>query len=228
MRYHVFVDFDGTISSVDTTDLLLDRFAGSEWHDIEDEWARGEIGSRECLVRQIDLIRATPAALDAAIDEIAIDPEFPEFVRVCKANGVAMTIVSDGLDRSVNRVLRRAGVTLPAFANRLEWLGGERWKLTFPHARDDCSALSGNCKCEFLKSSARPMRIMIGDGRSDFCAAGRADLTFAKDTLLERCRNDGLHHIPFKGFAEVTEHFATWLRHQTPPQEALQARAGDK
>ena len=35
------------------------------------------IGSRECLVRQIDLVRATPAQLDDFIEHIEIDPGFP-------------------------------------------------------------------------------------------------------------------------------------------------------
>ena len=64
MNHHVFVDFDGTIAPVDTTDLLLERFADPAWHRIEEEWKAGRIGSRECLVRQIDLVRASPEELD--------------------------------------------------------------------------------------------------------------------------------------------------------------------
>ena len=61
VKCRVLVDFDGTIAPIDTTDLLLERFAAPAWHDIEDDWKAGRIGSRECLVRQIDLVRATPA-----------------------------------------------------------------------------------------------------------------------------------------------------------------------
>src|SRR5262245_12565255 len=59
VKCHVFVDFDGTIASLDTTDLLLERFAAPQWRQIEEDWKAGLIGSRECLVRQIDLVRAT-------------------------------------------------------------------------------------------------------------------------------------------------------------------------
>jgi 2-hydroxy-3-keto-5-methylthiopentenyl-1-phosphate phosphatase len=65
VKCRVLVDFDGTIAPTDTTDLLLERFAEPEWHSIEDDWKAGRIGSRECLVRQIDLVRATPTEMDS-------------------------------------------------------------------------------------------------------------------------------------------------------------------
>jgi 2-hydroxy-3-keto-5-methylthiopentenyl-1-phosphate phosphatase len=64
MKCRVLVDFDGTIASVDTTDLLLERFAAPDWRQIEDDWKAGHIGSRECLVRQIDLVQASRLMAD--------------------------------------------------------------------------------------------------------------------------------------------------------------------
>ena len=57
---HVFVDFDGTIVPCDATDFLFERFALPEWRDVERDWQAGKIGSRECMTRQVDLLRATP------------------------------------------------------------------------------------------------------------------------------------------------------------------------
>lgn len=105
MKCHVFVDFDGTIAPSDTTDLLLQQFADPRWQDIEEEWKAGRIGSRECLVRQIDLVRATPAEVDTFLQDIEIDPGFPEFVALCQDEGHDVTVVSDGLDRAVQTVL---------------------------------------------------------------------------------------------------------------------------
>jgi 2-hydroxy-3-keto-5-methylthiopentenyl-1-phosphate phosphatase len=121
VKGHVFVDFDGTIASLDTTDLLLERFAAPEWRQIEDDWKAGLIGSRECLVRQIDLVRATRADLDDFIAHIEIDPGFPAFVELCREQGHDVTIVSDGLDRTVEAVLKRHDLDLPFYANHLEW-----------------------------------------------------------------------------------------------------------
>lgn len=215
MKCHVFVDFDGTIAPSDTTDLLLQQFADPRWQDIEEEWKAGRIGSRECLVRQIDLVRATPAEVDTFLQDIEIDPGFPEFVALCQDEGHDVTVVSDGLDRAVQTVLSRGGIDLPYFANHLEWLGGKRWRLGFPYARSDCRSLSGNCKCRFAEAAVGMVRIVVGDGRSDFCVAERADLVLAKGALAEHCRAGDLPYFGFQSFAEATGLLARWVEEST-------------
>jgi len=211
LKFHIFVDVDGTIATVDTTDRLLTRFADPAWLDIETEWRTGKIGSRACMARQIDLIRATPDELDAFINEIEIDPAFPAFVRFCRKQGYEVTIVSDGIDRTIDRVLARAGLNLPFRANCLEWLGSDRWRLGFPYSRESCPAGAGHCKCGSLEDAASVVRIVIGDGRSDFCMAEKADLVLAKGVLAEHCRSVGLHHLPFDDFTTATALLIEWL-----------------
>jgi 2-hydroxy-3-keto-5-methylthiopentenyl-1-phosphate phosphatase len=77
----VFVDFDGTISLEDTTDVILERFADPEWRKVESEWLAGVIGSRECLARQIDLVRATPEELDSVGRMCRLTRTFPSWSR---------------------------------------------------------------------------------------------------------------------------------------------------
>jgi 2,3-diketo-5-methylthio-1-phosphopentane phosphatase len=211
MKCRVLLDFDGTISETDTTDLLLERFADPAWHAIEEEWKAGRIGSRECMVRQIDLVRATPAEMDAFIGTIRIDPWFPEFVRRFRRLGHNLIVVSDGLDRTIRTVLDRADINLPYFANHLQWRGGDRWRLTFPHAKGTCATLAGNCKCSFAEGEPRVLTIMVGDGRSDFCVAGRADLVLARGSLLTHARTNDLPHCGFDSFEEATALLARWL-----------------
>ena len=214
MNCHVFVDFDGTIVPDDATNQLLEQFASSAWLEIEEEWQTGKIGSRECMERQIDLVRARPEELDAFLAGVKIDPDFPEFVRICKSNGARVTVVSDGLDRSVRTVLKAANLDLPFFANRLEWLGDDRWRLAFPHAKDDCSALMGNCKCAVARGPASTVRIMIGDGRSDFCISSSAHFVLAKSRLLEHCRTNDLPHMAFQSFKDAKRIISQWFAQQ--------------
>ncbi|MDX2159441.1 MAG: HAD-IB family phosphatase [Hyphomicrobiaceae bacterium] len=211
VKCRVLVDFDGTIATVDTTDLLLERFAEPAWQDIELLWKDGRIGSRECMLRQIDLVRATPAELDAFVAGIDIDPAFPEFAELCLGEGMDVTVVSDGLDRTVGAVLARHGLSLPYYANHLAHAGGDRWRLGFPYARSDCSSLAGNCKCRFAEAPAGTIRIVVGDGRSDFCVAGEADLVLAKGSLARHCEATGLAHFPIQSFAEATPLLRAWL-----------------
>jgi 2,3-diketo-5-methylthio-1-phosphopentane phosphatase len=210
-RVRVYVDFDGTISLEDTTDVILERFADPSWQKIEAEWLAGRIGSRECLARQIDLIRATPEQIDSICSEVPLDPHFSELVALCRSQDIAISVISDGLDRVVSKMLTLAGVNVPVLANRFEWLGGKRWRLAFPYGRSDCQAQAGNCKCLALNEHAESLRILIGDGRSDFCAAETADLVVAKGALIEHCQANGLPYTVFGNFAGATTLLADWL-----------------
>lgn len=214
---HVFVDFDGTIVPSDATDQLLTRFADPSWLDIEADWKAGRIGSRECMTRQVDLIRATPEDYDAFVSEVAVDPAFPSFVAMCRSRNIAVTVVSDGLDRTIAAVLGKAGLDVPYYANRLEHLGDRRWRLGFPYARSTCRTLSGNCKCQFPDAASEAVHVMIGDGRSDFCIAGRVDIVLAKGALADHCREQSIAHHAIGDFRDVNALFEGWLDAGSPP-----------
>lgn len=199
----VLIDFDGTITLEDTTDLILERFADPLWRQVEEAWTAGSIGSRECLSRQIDLVRASQADLEQLADEVAIDPGFCDFVAAGKELGLRMTVGSDGFDPIISRVLARVGVNLPVVSNRLVKSEGDRWRAEFPHFLDQCQSQSGNCKCA-LFGSAGSQLILIGDGRSDFCPAAQATLVLAKKSLAAYCRTSAIDHIEIEGFVDAT------------------------
>ena len=204
MQWQAIVDFDGTISIEDTTDRILGRFAAPGWEAIEAEWVAGRIGSRECMERQIALLRVSPDVLDTFVESFEIDWGFAFFVRVCQRHAIPVTVVSDGLDRTIHSVLRRAGLAgLPVIANHLEPMGGDRWRLTAPHAARDGSCVSGTCKCNVAQSGGRVATLLVGDGRSDFCIAERADLVFAKSGLVAHCVQAGVEHHAFSQLAEA-------------------------
>jgi 2,3-diketo-5-methylthio-1-phosphopentane phosphatase len=207
----VYVDFDGTIAAGEPTDALFDRFADSSWRQIEEEWQQGRLSSRACMSQQVELMRAEPAAIDEFLRTIEIDPHFPKFVQLCRAFGGRVVIVSDGLDRVVRTVMRRAGWDLPFSANRLKWMGGDRWKLEFPHARKDCRAAMGNCKCGHRRTHTSSPAILVGDGRSDFCLAEHVHLVLAKGRLADHCRENSLPYVQFHNFADATQVLHAWL-----------------
>jgi 2-hydroxy-3-keto-5-methylthiopentenyl-1-phosphate phosphatase len=227
MVWRVFVDFDGTITLDDTTDLILQQFAGPEWQRLELDWQNGLIGSRECMALQVELIRASEAAFDAFVGQLPIDPSFPRFVEECRHRGLPIAIVSDGLDRVIHAVSHRHGFAqLEVFANQLSYIGNDRWRLSFPHARQSCRSLSGTCKCALARDAGgdrlreRDLALLIGDGRSDFCAALDVDFVLAKKQLLAHCRDHAIAHLAFGTFAEA----ARLLAGLTEPVSPLPGR----
>ena len=214
MDWRVLCDFDGTIALEDVTDSILERFALDGWQDIETQWKNGLIGSRECMAKQVALIRATKLELDDHLDAVAIDPAFPKFAAFCQSADVPLFVVSDGLDYAIRRVLSRYGVDdLPILANRLETSGPRQYRLAFPHANVTCANASGTCKCKIAETqtSGQALSLLIGDGASDMCAAGTVDLVFAKDKLLAHCRDNGLPFVAFRDFIEARDLLETLL-----------------
>ncbi|MGE0627122.1 MAG: MtnX-like HAD-IB family phosphatase [Hyphomicrobiaceae bacterium] len=234
MNCRVYVDFDGTIVPSDATDTIFERFAAPSWRDVEREWQAGKIGSRECITRQVSMLRAGRSELLASLDPIQIDPDFPEFMRTFSAAGIGITIVSDGFDLVIETLLQRYGLDVPHFANHLEPDADGRWRVSFPFAHAECISLSGHCKCSRTESHPAALKVVIGDGRSDYCIAGRADLVLAKATLLDLCRVSGTPCVPFASFADASSKLADWLAGRLRPERTAagqgsrgQGRGGD-
>ncbi len=214
-RLKVFSDFDGTIARVDVTDRVLERLATPEWEQVEASWRAGEIDAATCMRRQIALIDATRDALDACLDEVEIDPDFPEFVRFCAASAIPLQIVSDGVDYFARRILRRYRLDhLRVSANRL--IESRGFSLRHPWQQPDCRARSGVCKCAIVAGKSDvpsdDFTVYVGDGRSDRCVSERVDLLFAKHELATYCRTIGASYVAFAGFADVQRTLSQFLQ----------------
>ena len=204
--WSILCDFDNTISVLDVTDTLLEAFGKPEWREIEAEWLAGRIGSRVCMQQQIACLDVSRQALDEAIDAIGVDEAFAAFVDTVCTHGWEVFIVSDGLDYAIERILRRHHLpALPFYANRLRQTGERTWKLDSPYVDKACCLDSGTCKCAFARRARAVGNkvLMIGDGRSDFCVAGSADLVFAKGSLITHCFDKCLPHVPISGFDDA-------------------------
>jgi 2,3-diketo-5-methylthio-1-phosphopentane phosphatase len=205
-KWNILCDFDGTIAIEDATDSLLDRFAHPDWLKLEREWREGRIGSAVCMAGQVALLDASRDVIDAHLATLRIDPAFPAFVDAVIEAGLVLRVVSDGLDYAIKAILRRYGLAgLPVQANRLVQTGPRSWKLETPFADANCRIASGHCKCVgAVRAHNKDRRVLlVGDGASDFCAAGEADFVFAKHRLIEHCRHADIPHVSIVGFADA-------------------------
>lgn len=207
----VLCDFDGTISSNDVTDALLEKFASPEWEEIETAWREGLINSRECMTEQYALVKATEDELNNFLDTVEIDPHFKDFTKFCGKSGYSLVIVSDGFDYYIERVLRNRGLAgIEVFSNHLEFKDGEI-KTEFPHTSDECDAC-GNCKTSIFHRFKTPENkvVYVGDGWSDRCIAHESDVIFAKHKLIDYCHERGLAYTPYSTFADILAEMREW------------------
>ena len=209
-----FIDFDGTITTRDVVDAILERFASAEWRAVEEEWAAGKIGSRECLSRQMALVQVSQSELKRLLKEIQVDKDFASFLKRAAEFSVPVAIVSDGFDFVIREVLaqhfKRSPAlveNLPVFSNRLIWVNG-RLQVAFSEG-PACAHGCANCKPRVIDSlrASGDATVFVGDGLSDRFAAKVSDLTFAKGKLLKFCKEHKIRHKSYESFREIEE----WL-----------------
>ena len=116
-------------------------------------------------------------------------------------------ILSDGYDFNIKTVLTRHGIIDAQFyANSLVFEDGFRMKCNYanPSCRD-----CGSCKTVLMEKlkEAGSQSVYIGDGYSDTCPAGNADLVFAKDKLYRYCREHGIDAVHFHNFRDIMSYF---------------------
>jgi 2-hydroxy-3-keto-5-methylthiopentenyl-1-phosphate phosphatase len=194
----VVIDFDGTICPQDVSEEILTEFALPEWWEIDLEFQRGEIGSRECLVRQGALLSGSrEAMLEFALDRFALEPSFVPFVHWTRANGIDVVVASDGFGFYVEPMLRAAGIEdVAVHTNETANADGRSPTFSFPNRHPICVGC-GTCKMlVVLQSRERSGPVaFVGEGHSDRYGALYADLVFAKKHLVDICMRDV---IPFR------------------------------
>jgi 2-hydroxy-3-keto-5-methylthiopentenyl-1-phosphate phosphatase len=192
------IDFDGTICPQDVSEAILAEFATPEWWEIDLEFQRGEIGSRECLVRQGSLLSGTKEAmLEFALDRFSLEPSFRGFADWARTAGIEVVVASDGFGFYVKPMLRAAGVEgVAVVTNETALRNGQSPGFSFPNAHPVCVGC-GTCKMlVVLRSRERLGPVaFVGEGHSDRYGALYSDLVFAKKHLVDLCMRDG---IPFR------------------------------
>ena len=211
---HFFLDFDGTIAAADVVDTVLERFADKEWKNVEKEWQEGRIGSRECLSRQVRLIKATPEEIRDEVSKVKLDPYFLSFLKTAEELGVLVTIVSDGFDVFIEQVLKNNLTETPALIKAVPIYSNKFRKTASGFeagfaTETPCPHGCANCKALLIKkmTSHDDHVFFVGDGLSDRYAAQQSHLTFAKGKLLEFCKEQNIDHIAYNDFKKVQE----WL-----------------
>ena len=202
----IFCDFDGTITKEDTIGAFLNRFADNRWLEIEKQWKDGEIGSRDCMKQQLELVRTlSQKELNEFFDSLEIDETFIDFYNETQKRKIPFTIVSDGFDYFIYNVLRKYKLEdIKVFTNKLEIKNGK-----FIPVYDDkykaCKRKSGVCKCKVVEHETLKgfQTVYIGDGLSDACVSGKINKIYAKEYLARYLSSNNIPYIEFNTFNDI-------------------------
>jgi HAD superfamily phosphoserine phosphatase-like hydrolase len=199
----VFVDFDGTITDVDTFSAVGRRALGAErWDALDSALVDGRMTLRSALAQQAAAVRLSRAEALAFLEQHAqVDPTFGSFVERVRAQDWTIRIVSCGIATLIEHALAQAGLALEVYANEVDF-AESGWTMTFADDSDN-----GHDKARHVRDAlgAGLRTVYIGDGISDFEAIRLADVRFVKaqSELEAYCRAEGIDCTPFVAFRDV-------------------------
>lgn len=205
----VFFDFDNTITMFDLLDDIIKHFSiNRDWVAMDEAWRRGEIGSGECLARQLRNVRVNKSVLLQYLSWIKIDPDFHKLFALLRREGIKPVILSDNFTVIIRAVLENNGIKdAKIYANSLRFRR-DRLVPSFPHANTHCIRCAHCKKKNLQKKEVKDKIIMyIGDGISDICPAECSDIVFAKGNLLKHFRKTKRLCLGFVNLEDIYNHF---------------------
>jgi 2,3-diketo-5-methylthio-1-phosphopentane phosphatase len=212
----VLCDFDGTITTIDTAEFILARFAQGNWRLFERQFENGKITLEECLTRQFSLVRASEKQiLEELKGVVTFRLDFRKLAECCKENHIPLIIVSAGLDFVIQHFLKlnHCQDLVEVYAAKTAF-SANGIRFTFPTL---FYKSSDNFKHDIVKhyeSQGRKV-VYIGDGLADYNPAKDANYSFAIEgsKLARLCKSHGIPCKNITDFHKVIEAVCKILPH---------------
>lgn len=210
-KIKIYSDFDGTITNGDVWDTWIrlgNHFIKDKekWSQVIRDFEAQKIGARECYHRELELMEGFNLdEFNRIIDTQPLDSGFLEFLKFCTEQDIPFTILSEGMDYYIERILLNNNLVLPYYANRLLIADDKKSiALDFPYSDSECTKC-GCCKRNLLMNMTGDdeISILIGDGYSDTCVAHYADIVFAKKALASYCWKNNITYFDYVTFNDI-------------------------
>jgi 2-hydroxy-3-keto-5-methylthiopentenyl-1-phosphate phosphatase len=218
MGLKAFVDFDRTITRHDVGNALFRTFGGPCCETMARAYRDGTITAVERLRAEAAAVgQVSRKALLAFIDDQPIEAEFPDFVRFCRERVIELTVVSDGLDLYIGRILAAHDLPdLAVVANHARLVGeGDtvRLLLEFPRTNAECPRCAC-CRRNVLLSNTGDDDVVmyVGVDYSEGCPARYADVVFARGGLQTFCQQENISYTLYRTFDDVAAHLNALLQ----------------
>jgi 2-hydroxy-3-keto-5-methylthiopentenyl-1-phosphate phosphatase len=205
LRPAVLTDFDDTAAQQNVAELLLNRFGHPSWQEVRRRFRAGELTLKDYQEITFRHIQADRLTMRTYVKEQAnLRPYFGELWRYCQERNIPVAVVSQGLDFYIEALLEKEGFTqVPVYSVNTSFNGnGIEYHYHHTYPGQEHRGNSKGLIVERYQQQGHQV-IYIGDGRSDFEAAERADLVFAHSVLAQECQREGVPYRDFKDFGDV-------------------------
>jgi 2,3-diketo-5-methylthio-1-phosphopentane phosphatase len=208
MKTALLCDFDGTITTIDTCEFILETFGKENWRLYDTYLERGDITLEECIQKQMAMLTVPKQQiLKMLINIVSLRSHFKELLYFCRVNRIPFIIVSGGLDFVITHILKKYTISkgVKVHSGKTHFTK-EGIQFKFPQLKDPKSI-------DFKEDLVKYYRIkgfkvfFIGNGISDYNAVRNADFSFVieKSKLSRLCKEEELPHQDFNDFQTIID-----------------------
>jgi 2-hydroxy-3-keto-5-methylthiopentenyl-1-phosphate phosphatase len=197
-------DFDGTITEDDVSFVLLDTFAEGDWRKLFQQYRENKISVGDFNTKAFAMVKASSEELlQVARDKVRLREGLHNLVAYCQERGFRLVIVSNGLDFYIKSILEGVGLgNIEIHAARTRFnAGGLEVQYIGPEGNQLNKGFKEAYTKLFLKQGYQVS--YVGNGPSDIFPASLAQHVFARDGLLESCREKKLKCKSFDNLNDV-------------------------
>lgn len=194
MSAQVVIDWDGTVTEVDTLHLALERFGDVEVYAAVESRIGNGLTLQDAIAAEMKTITSpVREVVDYLTERVVLRAGFASFVERFDP-----LVVSMGFHEVIDPLLSRHGIEARVVANRLD-PRPEGWRCVF-RSESLCEVCGEPCKRSDV-GGLGPFAY-VGDGISDQCIALAATRVFACDALAAYLAE---HAIPFERFVDFDQ-----------------------
>jgi 2-hydroxy-3-keto-5-methylthiopentenyl-1-phosphate phosphatase len=189
------VDWDGTVTEVDSLHLVLEEFGDKGiYHAVEERLGR-KLTLHEVIALEFETVTAPlDEVVGWVLENVVVRKGFAEFAKSRRP-----LVVSSGFHELIEPVLEREGIEVELRANRLD-PRPDGWRVLFRN-QAPCPVCGEPCKRADVAGLGD--FAFVGDGYSDRCVSLAATRVFARDGLARYLDGLGHPYDPFTDFDEI-------------------------
>lgn len=216
MNLAVLCDFDGTITTVDTAEWVLAKYAQGDWRLFDRQFEDDEISLEQCLNREFSLVVTSEQQILEELKHVVIfRPNFKKLAEYCRERHIPLMIVSAGIDFVIEHFLKLNNCRdlVEVYAAKTTF-NANGIRFTFPPLLD---ATSDNLKHDMVRHyQSQSMKVIyVGDGSADYAAVKDADYSFVIEgsRLARLCKDDGIPCRNMTDFQDIIDAIGKILSH---------------
>ena len=197
-------DFDGTLTEEDVSFALLDAFADGDWRKLYEQYRQKKMTVGDFNTKAFAMVKASrDELLKVARAQVKLREGLRNLVNYCQERGFRFLVVSNGLDFYIKAILEDVGLgNIEIYAATTKFTpDGLEVKYIGPEG----AVLKKGFKEAYTKLFLTQgyQVVCLGNGPSDYFPAALSQHVFARDGLMDICKEKKLKCQPYEDLNDV-------------------------